>query len=157
MSDCQDYPYWRVMIGFTLCPALVSVFMFLVDAVDSVFIRRDSLLSWEQIYYLPLMLVVSLGALLFYGVPALILALIYANVRLYKSFVSYFFVSFSGGGGAHLWGWGINYLNSGEAHDFPYLPGLGTYGPFFLAATCSLIMAYFVLPAKETLKKTSCS
>lgn len=96
MSDCQDYPYWRVIIGFTLCPALVSVFMFLVDVVDSVFIRRDSLLSWEQMYYLPLMLVVSLGALAFYGVPALTLALIYATVRLYKSFVSYVFVSFSG-------------------------------------------------------------
>jgi hypothetical protein len=144
MSECQAYPCRRVIIGFTLCPALVSVFMVLGDISNSIFLQGYSLPGWEA--YPVFMLVVSAVALMFYGVPALMLALLYAAVRPYKSFGAYVFVFLSGGLGAHLWGLLINYLNSHSTQDFPGLPGLGPYGIFFLAATTSLVMAYIVLP-----------
>lgn len=148
MSEQQAYPYWRVIIGFTLCPAMVNVAM-LVGLFEHIFLQPSSHHPWW--IYLVMMVPVTGVALVFYGVPALILALIYASLKLYKSFGSYVFVSLYGGIGAHLWGVAVNYLKSHKEYVFPYLifPGLGPYGPFFLAAALSLIMAYIVLPPRK--------
>lgn len=144
MSEQQAYPYRRVIIGFTLCPAMVSATM-LVGLFEHIFLHPSPLHPWWV--YLVVMLPVAGVALVFYGVPALLLALLYAAVRPYKSLSAYILVFLAGGLGAHLWGPLVNYLNPGQT--FLTFPGLGPYGPFLLGATTSLVMAYLVLPKRN--------
>lgn len=138
-----NYPYWRVILGFTLCPALAGYSLGMVMVFDNLLSNEASgLLNMIRItLFTPL--ITSIAGFIFFCIPAGFAALVYSMLRLYKSWYSYLFVMLCGGGAAHLWELTV-WVREYEDWVETLSPDLS----FFLGASSSLLMAYFVLPKK---------
>jgi len=143
------YPYWKVIIGFILCPGIAGALSGIVMVFSALMREQGNTKLNGIIDYLGVLLltplVTGLTGLLFFCVPALIASLIYAALRLHKGWLAYAFVALLGGCAAHFWVpviWGAHY-NNWTAFDL-----LNIY--FALGASSSLLMALIVLPRKKT-------
>ncbi|WP_070888294.1 hypothetical protein [Pseudomonas argentinensis] len=130
------YPLKKVIISFTLCPVLVVIFG-AFDFARVELLSQSSSMSTAEIFVAAFWLCVlgSLTSLLFYGLPALILSVIYASFRLYKCALHVFIVTMAGGFGALAWG---TVLSMDINETFNFLSG----------AITSLVMAMYALPKK---------
>lgn len=146
----MNYPYRRVLIGFSLCPALAGVLM-----IPLVFFTGLSGQGGQGALFLLNValagaLAVSLVAAVIYFPPAFLLALLYAMLKLKKGRKSYLFVAIMGGLGSLLWGSLIAPFNRGKSYieaivsNWPTEPYVST---FLLGATVSLCMAIWILPS----------
>ncbi len=77
MIVSPNYPYWRVIIGFTLCPAIVALLVLGAMMIFSLFAGEGFVDAWDAVGGLATVLFISvLTALYFFGVPAFLLALL---------------------------------------------------------------------------------
>ncbi|EPC00177.1 hypothetical protein L861_14705 [Litchfieldella anticariensis FP35 = DSM 16096] len=145
MNDNSKYPSWRVIIGFTLCPAAVALFIMSAVMFLGLLFEQDMRDGWWETFGgLPaILLLTSLTALYLFGVPAFLLAVLYSLMKLRKSLQAYLIVFVAGGSGAQVWTWlPVTTASSDEGlFGFP--------SAFFMGAVSSLIMAFFVLPKHE--------
>lgn len=138
----NNYPFKKVIIGFTLCPVfpgfLWCIFVIFKD------LNSESLnpiySSISTILVAPF--IMSLAGVLLFGIPSFFASLIYARLKLYKGWCNYILVMVVGGFSAYvrariMWG--------GNDENFKLINV-----SFVLGVLCSLIMAYLVLPKKES-------
>lgn len=141
----KKYPYFKVFFGFSLCPVISTtlIFSFAFFSFENFYNRNESLL-----FYLALVSVVSLGALVFYGLPAVFLGMVSSLFKLHKGFSEVLFLVLLGGCNAYAWGPLIDFLiPTGRAEPFPGLiwhPSV----PFLLGAISSFLISLWVLPKK---------
>ncbi|WP_189471678.1 hypothetical protein [Litchfieldella qijiaojingensis] len=142
MSFEIKYPRGKVIFGFTLCPAVVASFWAGVELFYHLLPKFLLSKNWTELFseFFMILWVVSAGGMVFYGIPAFLLALLYASLKLSKSLKNYFLVFIAGGVGAQVWGgMFILVLNWMERiFEFPWA--------FLMGAFSSLIIAIFVLP-----------
>ncbi|MDP9838668.1 hypothetical protein J2T09_003440 [Neorhizobium huautlense] len=133
------YPTIKVIVRFTLCPIIPAP---IISAVILSLDLHEFTGTVEWYYWLPayvgMTLWVSLCALIFFGVPALMLSVVYATLQLRRSAKHLFLVSLSGGALAFM----FNGL---------FLPPLHEIAAITLGLVTSLLAALFALPKQTTL------
>ncbi len=131
------YPFRRVVVSFTLCPALVGIFIFGHVATIGLVFENSEMNALE-------MIVASFGfgilsaatGMIFYGLPAFGLAMLYAYFQLRRCAQHMLIVCLAGGTGALMWGEVLPM----ETHHV---------GNFCLGAVTSLLMALYALPRQK--------
>jgi len=139
----SEYPYLRVIIFFTLCPLLCG-FVYGILGVGSVFLHKGGY-SVSTGIGISLFLPVAGGftGLLYFGAPAFLASIIYAVLRLYRVWYSFFIVTIVGGSAAQLW---VPIIFSNKYVQWERTDMFGAF--FLLGALSSLFMAYFILPRR---------
>lgn len=140
------YPRWRVFFGFLLCPSIAGLGLAVFLLVESVLFQSKSIGSLYA--HLGLLFLLTIGPLLFYGVPAALLGVLCSFLGLYKGWRSCVFAFVAGGVFARVWGVIIDTMSR---HDegFPYIPGLDEYTLALLAGFSSFFVSIVVLPQKS--------
>lgn len=131
------YPFRRVVVSFTLCPALVGIFIFGYVATIGLVFENSGMNALE-------MIVGSFGfgilsaatGMIFYGLPAFGLAMLYAYFQLRRCVLHMLIVCLAGGTGSLVWGEVLPM----ETHHV---------GNFCLGAVTSLLMALYALPRQK--------
>jgi len=131
------YPFRRVVVSFTLCPALVGIFIFGYVATIGLVFENSGMNALE-------MIVGSFGfgilsaatGMIFYGLPAFGLAMLYAYFQIRRCAQHMLIVCLAGGTGALVWGEVLPM----ETHHV---------GNFCLGAVTSLLMALYALPRQK--------
>lgn len=131
------YPTKRVIIWFTLCPALPGPAFFIWVMASEITNKG----KFDEVIYLIgvtfyMCLVSSIFGVILFGVPSLILALIYAGLKLTKRFLHVMLIIVLGGFVAM--GWCL-------VTPFEEQTNLA----FLLGSVTSLIMALFALPKPD--------
>lgn len=138
-AHIMNYPTIHVIACFTLCPIIpapiISAVILLADLPK--FMSTFDWYFWLPIY-VGITLWVAVCALVFYGVPSLMLAVAYATLQLRRCAKHVFFVSLSGGALAFL----FNGL---------FLPPFHEIAAFILGLVTSLLAALVALPKHTTL------
>jgi hypothetical protein len=147
----KAYPYRRVLVGFSLCPGIVGLAFGVEMAIYSLAKESSAENFWyvvDGFFIFPLLFIVC--ALIFYGIPAFLLAVIYTLLKIKKNLAGFIFIIICGGLGAFLWAtriWpkpdpeiksviaAVNALFSGHFIEY-----------FFLGAISSILMGLYVLP-----------
>lgn len=151
MIEAKSYPHFRVVLGITSSPALSGLLMGLIVLARAVSKGHEMPHFW---YWL-IMLLPFIGiSITWYGVPALLLGLIYACLRLYRTPPSLLLVTAFGGTGALAWSVLVRALSSEplfkitfDANSFPHIPAMNDIVIFVAGAVCSALMGALVLPA----------
>ncbi|MFD1745761.1 hypothetical protein ACFSE1_09840 [Rhizobium helianthi] len=125
------YPKIRVFWYFSLCPAVAGFFLYLWLLFQN--LGASDFLSADMVIFALMLPVASLAAMLFYGIPALILAWIYTLFELRKRPHDIFIVSLAGGVAAFSWS---------HLVPLPMEPLLC----FVCGAGSSLLMSFLALP-----------
>lgn len=141
---------WKIITGFSLCPALGGLILGGTVLVNSLV---DPSRNEGVFFIICIGLAFTFSSILvatfFYIVPAFFLSLIYVFLKLSKGIFSYLFVSICGGGGAALW-CRIVFPKAQNGNpllsDFGVLPIAEPSGAFLWGAATSLIMAFVALP-----------
>ncbi|MGE8360412.1 hypothetical protein [Pseudomonas sp.] len=130
------YPFKKVVIAFALCPALVGVFIFTYFATAALLSPTADMNAAEAVFgMLGFGALSALVAELFYGVPAFLLALVYASCKLQRCVQHVCVVCLAGGVAAMGWG--------------ELLPlGSDALVNGFLGATTSFLIALYALPKR---------
>lgn len=141
MTEKANYPYWRVIIGFTLCPAAIALLIVSAMFLFSLF-TGPALSDGGEVLggFFVIAIIAAVTALYLFGVPAFLLSLLYASIKLRKSWWAYIFTFLAGGSGAQVWT--LLPVAGSEAglSEFP--------GAFILGAISSVIMAFIALPSR---------
>ena len=133
-----EYPYWRVVLGFSLTPLLAGVFFVLISVFPYAFPGGGgNALSIAVI-------MVFLGEVIFL-IPALCLGVVCATLKLRRSWGASAIVFFLGGGSLYL---PFLFFVGGDFQDF-LLKTSSQPVVFFLGSAASFIMSWFVLPKHE--------
>lgn len=141
MTEQTNYPYWRVILGFTLCPAGMALLIVCAMFLFSLFTGQAFSDGWEVFGgFFAIAFIAALTALYLFGVPAFLLSLLYAWIKLRKSWWAYLLTFFAGGCGAQAWA--LLPVAGSEAGLFEFP------GAFILGAISSLIMAFIALPSR---------
>lgn len=145
----NKYPYWKVIIGFTLCPAVVGVLLGIAFFLEAVTSHKSTdpnpLLIGVATSAVMALVAVALGL-----VASLPLALLYATLKLRKGLMAYVLVAIAGGIGAFLV---VRMIGLGEKE---YIQAVADawmtrhfWGAFLTGAVASLTMAVLVLPKRD--------
>jgi hypothetical protein len=98
----NNYPYWRVIIAFALCPFAAGFVYGLLGFGEMVLYTEPNAeyKTLSSMVGLLLFLPVAGGltGLVYFGVPACIASVIYAVLKLHKIWYTYLFVAVVGGG-----------------------------------------------------------
>lgn len=136
----MNYPTINVIVRFTICPIIPAP---IISAVILFLDLPKFMGTVEWYYWLPtyvgMTLWVSLCALVFFGVPSLMLAVVYTTLQFRRCTKHLFLVSLSGGALAFM----FNGL---------FLPPLYEIAAFILGLVTSLLAALFALPKQTTLR-----
>lgn len=133
----MTYPFKRIVASFTLCPALVGVFIFGYFCTLELMARTTSMSVVETVmgtFWFGILSAVT--SLVFYGIPAFGLAMLYAYFQLRRCVLHMLIVCLAGGTGALVWGEVLPM----ETHHV---------GNFCLGAVTSLLMALYALPRQK--------
>ncbi|MES5100053.1 hypothetical protein ABUK73_17650 [Agrobacterium sp. BA1120] len=137
-ENFMNYPTIKVIVRFTLCPIIPAPF---ISAVLLFLDLPKFIGTFEWYYWLPtyigVTLWVSLCALVFFGAPSLMLAVVYATLKLRRCAKHLFLVSLSGGT--------VVFLFNGL-----FLPPLYEITAFILGLVTSLLAALLALPKQAT-------
>jgi hypothetical protein len=135
----MNYPTIKVIVCFTLCPIIPAP---MISAVILFLDMPKFMESIEWYYWLPsyvgMTLWFSLCALVFFGLPSLMLAVVCATLQLRRCVMHLFLISLSGGALACM----FNGL---------FLPPLYEIAALTLGLVTSLLAALFALPKQTTL------
>ncbi|UYY88730.1 hypothetical protein [Alcaligenes sp. SMD-FA] len=146
----KGYPYWKVGLGFSLCPGIAGIIMALVLTYYAVLDPKVDGISVLGVA-VGSSFVMALTAIVINIPPAIALAVIYLALRLYRSWQSYLLVAFLGGCGAFFWGAYISPINRGKGYWQAIAESwLSTpfASAFVLGAISSFVMALWVLPKR---------
>jgi hypothetical protein len=153
----KPYPYWKVLIGFSLCPGIIGLVLGLyvgISVVIDIAITKGAMEHIDSILWVffitPIIFV--LGAVIFFGAPAFLLAILYALLRVRKKIIDLIFVFICGGLGASVWAMYIwPKPDPGIRSVIDAINGLFSgyfIGYFFLGAISSILMGLYVLPSE---------
>lgn len=132
------YPFRRVVVSFTLCPALVGIFTFGYFATIGLVLQKAEMNALEMIAgSFGFGILSAVTGMIFYGLPAFGLALLYAYFRLKRCFQHIVLVCVAGGVGAQLW-FEVLPLDSLDHR----------YSSLFLGTVTSFLMALYALPKR---------
>ncbi|AYR19086.1 hypothetical protein [Alcaligenes faecalis] len=146
----KGYPYWKVGLGFSLCPGIAGGIMALTGIYHAVLdpdINGLSVIGFVAVTAF----LMAFTAIVINIPPAIFLAVIYLALRLYRSWQNYLLVAFLGGCGAFFWGAYISPINRGKgywqaiAENWLSTPFASA---FVLGAISSFLMALWVLPKR---------
>ena len=149
MKIAPNYPLKKVIVGFSLCPAIVGL---LAGPFGVYFGKNPEGIHWADLIVASIAasVLAAITSALFYFPPAFLLALIYAPLSLQLLQLPIDIVLIGGGGGAVFWG---ALLNPGREENgyFQTLIDAWLTQPFIITflmgATSSLLMAWLVLPS----------
>lgn len=147
----RKYPSIRVIIWFSLCPALYGLVSFVVSlgyALEG---------AVDNNYFMPIVLALALSflsALVAFLVclPAsFAIGVIHALLKLYKGWIGYSVCFFIGGIGAYFW-WYLIYPYREAGYIGSVFSGSSIYdgvSAFTAGALFSLVASFWALPRKE--------
>ncbi|MFV3404124.1 hypothetical protein ACNFIC_09215 [Pseudomonas sp. NY15463] len=142
MDDQHAYPTPRVLLAFIAAPSLTGLLLVLAELVHS--LMGASALT-NALGYFGLAVVMMIGALMFYGIPAVLVGLTCVVLRLQRTWrAGSLVVSLAA---LLSQGWAefmASQTISGEL--FLTLPGLGRLTSAALGAGASLVVVWWVLP-----------
>lgn len=147
----KGYPYWKVGLGFILCPGIAGVIATLVGTYYQII---DPKISWLGVL---VFFSGSLPVIVFFTIvinipPAFIISMVLLFFRPFRSLMSLLFISIFGGFLAFFWGQYISPANDGlgywEAISENWLT-TPFASAFVLGAISSLVMAFWVLPKRS--------
>lgn len=147
----KGYPYWKVGLGFLLCPGIAGIIMALVLTYYAVLDPKVDGISVLGVA-VGASFVMALTAIVINIPPAVALAVLYFSLRLYRSWKSYFLVTLLGGCGAFFWGVYLSPMSRGKdywqaiSENWLSTPFASA---FVLGAISSLVMAFWVLPKRS--------
>ncbi|MDP9838273.1 hypothetical protein J2T09_003040 [Neorhizobium huautlense] len=128
------YPFKKTVIFFTLAPALPGIFIALYFAAIGLFSSAETMVVTDVLFAtMGFGILSSILGLSFYGLPALLLAVIYACLEFRKCFKHIVLAGLAGGGTALMW-----------SHLVPL--DMKPVVTFAFGAASSLLIAIFVLP-----------
>lgn len=136
------YPYWKVGLGFLLCPAVVGFFWF------TFFLAPFDVLISEGL--LGTMLGCLAGAIfgeIFFFIPAFCLAIVVIILRLHKNWQGYLTVSILGGVFSLIWSY---YLIHFDAVFLKIV--VNPAFPLMAGVLSALVVGKIVLPKKQNNK-----
>ncbi|KVX03812.1 hypothetical protein LQZ44_06465 [Alcaligenes nematophilus] len=130
----SPYPRWRVFLSFLLCPVLAGPFIGVWLALSG---SQPGDEAWVVLVgSMAGALLAALNALVFYGVPALLLALLYSVVKPTKTGLSVLLITILGALTALFWNMFV-------------FPGLKDWASALLGGGTSLFMALWALPKQS--------
>ncbi|WP_164461324.1 hypothetical protein [Alcaligenes faecalis] len=130
----SPYPRWRVFLSFLLCPVLAGPFIGVWLALSG---SQPGDEAWVVLVgSMAGALLAALNALVFYGVPALLLALLYSVVKPRKTWRSVLLITLLGALIALLWNMFV-------------FPGLKDWASALLGGGTSLFMSLWALPEQS--------
>lgn len=128
------HPFKKTVIFFTLAPALPGIFIALYFAAIGLFSSAENMVVTDVLFAaIGFGILSCILGLLFYGLPALLLAVIYACLEFRKCFKHIVITGLAGGGTALMW-----------SHLVPL--DMKPVVTFALGAGSSLLMAIYALP-----------
>ncbi|KOO57392.1 hypothetical protein WH43_15150 [Rheinheimera sp. KL1] len=153
----QPYPSLKVFLGFAICPFLAGSFLFLISDFYSFFSSGNpTLIHKSGIGGVFIYLAFGLYGILFWGIPAFVLAGLYVHLKLLASYRVYFMVFLLGGCLAHFWTYLLALVIFKREFASETIFELSSYKHFmfFALGSCSsVLMAYVVLPKETIVKK----
>jgi hypothetical protein len=132
------YPYWKVGLGFLLCPALVGGFWLIFFTVPFEVLISEGLLGTMLAY-----LGGALFGELFFFIPAFCLAIVVIILRLHKNWQGYLSVSILGGLFSLIWSY---YLIHFDAVFLKIV--VNPVFPLIAGVLSALVVGKIVLPRK---------
>lgn len=136
------YPFKRVLVLFTLCPALMGVFNFAYFTTIGLVFESSDLNTLEMLAGSIVFGILSaVAGMIFFGVPAFGLALLYACLGLHRCLRHIVFVCAAGSLGAQIW-----------SEVLPMANGSNPYSSFVLGVATSFLMALHALPKQSSLR-----
>lgn len=140
-----SYPRIRVFIAFSLCPSLVAPLFSVWAFLAGVMTPHGEAVSLFLIFGGSIAFGVAAGvsALVFYGIPAVAVSIIYVLCRPFRSWKSISLITMTGAGAAYMW----SLFGAPRIEPIPS----AAFG-----AISSLAMALFVLPRKAN-KMNTCA
>lgn len=144
MYAMKTYPRWKVFFGFLFCPPIAGVGYAIFLTAKGAALQNQAL-DFSSAYFVFLLLI-AIGSLGLYGVPAVLLSFLYIFLRLFKSWKSFLFIFCLSFLSAYFWGVVIDAV-SVKNKGFPYFV-LEGYTPSLLAGFSSLFVSFIVLPKK---------
>ena len=130
----SPYPRWRVFLSFLLCPVLAGPFIGVWLALSG---SQPGDEAWVVLVgSMAGGLLAALNALVFYGVPALLLALLYSVVKPTKTGLSVLLITLLGALTALFWNMFV-------------FPGLKDWASALLGGGTSLFMSLWALPEQS--------
>jgi hypothetical protein len=148
----NGYPFWRVLIGFTLCPALAGVVAFVITLVHGLILPNGANEAVLTLSILGASLMVAVTAFIIYVIPAFLLAVLYVSLKLCRGWKGFSFVFLAGGICALLWAELISPQNRGKDLAQVFLNNWSTWPfllTFILGSVMSLFMAILILPSSD--------
>nr|WP_288452924.1 hypothetical protein [uncultured Pseudomonas sp.] len=136
------YPFKRVMVLFTLCPAITGIFNFAYIATIGLVVESsgaNALAMLAGSFWFGILSAVT--GMIFFGVPTFGLGLLYACLGLHRYLRHILFVCVAGGLGAQAWS---EVLQMGN--------GSNPYSHLVLGVVTSFLMALYALPKRSSLR-----
>lgn len=150
LHSMRKYPHLKVLLWFSMCPAVGGVCLALTGAYHAALEPEINEISIVAFTAATSLLMATIATIVNIP-PAFALASLYSFLRLYRSWQSYLLVGVLGGGGAFFWGVLISPINDGKdywtAISDSWLATPFT-SAFFLGAISSLSAAFWALPKK---------
>ncbi|WP_164461321.1 hypothetical protein [Alcaligenes faecalis] len=147
----KRYPYWKVGLGFLLCPGIGGI---ISAAVGSYYQVIDPEISWLAAVGF---FIATSPVFIFFSVivnipPAFVLSIVLLFFRPYYSFLKLIFIALLGGVLSFFWGEYLSPGNEGVGYwkavskNWLTLPFISA---FLLGAISSFLMALWILPKRS--------
>lgn len=136
------HPFKRVVVSFTLCPTLVGMFIFVYIATIGLVVESSDSITLEMLagsFWFGILSAVT--GMIFFGVPAFGLALLYACLGLHRGLPHILFVCVAGGLGAQAWS---DVLQMGNEST--------PYSSLVSGVVTSFLMALYALPKQSSFR-----
>lgn len=138
----KSYPYWRVIILTTFVP-FIAAFLVAIKGQYILYFLEGTRQIDGIIDFFIIMLGVPFGfgvyLQLFFFTPAFLASIIYATLRLHKTWTSFLIIGFVSFSATYLWYYSLPGTENGSIK----------YKVYLYATFSSLIMAYFALPKRN--------
>jgi hypothetical protein len=152
MQTMKTYPYWKVLIGFALAPAIGGGIIGFSIYIGPPYIDVDVGQLVQLMGLVSLILLTTFFGTVYFIIPSSLLAVVYTFLKLQKNWKGYLLTTVMGGVCAALWS--LLWFTPNTERSFTSLFSTDRLLEdwvriFLLGAISSFVMACLVLPKKE--------
>lgn len=151
MTVLKSYPWFKVLLGIILSPALVGFFIGLLVVFHAIYIGEEPPHFWYWILFSFPFIIYSIFC---YGLPAAILGVIAITMKIHNGAFANIFMLVLGGALTIIWSVFVRIIfgeppfkfDMDSSSIFPYIPGFNDLALYILGSLSAFVMAQLVLP-----------